>query len=144
MELTDGFAAVVEKVKREERPPSGLMTSIPKLLALLPKLTTIVKEEVVTFSTWLPLSVASFTPLLLKTSTTRPDWKLLPLTFTFWLALNVGTGFGLIELTAGLEACVEKVKRGERPPFGFTTSIPKVPAVLPRLITIVNELGFTF
>ena len=83
MELTDGFVPCVENAKRAERPPLGFKTSIPKFPGVLPRLITIVKEVGETFNICVPLSVPTFDPLLLKTSTIRPAWKLLPETCTF-------------------------------------------------------------
>jgi hypothetical protein len=80
MELTDGFGAVVENVKRDDRLPFGFTTSSPNLPGKLPRKITIVKLVAVTFCTCEPLNVPTFDPLLLKTSTVRPDWKLLPKT----------------------------------------------------------------
>src|ERR1051326_59344 len=104
MELIDGLAVWVEKPNRAERPPLGLITSMPKLPAAPPRLITIVKEVGVTLSICEPLNVPIFVPEPLKTSTVRLNWKLPPLTCTFWL-LFVTCGLdGEIELTNGFGA----------------------------------------
>ena len=83
IEFTEGFGDCVEKLNRDERMPLGLTTSIPKLPGLAPRLITIVKELGDTLSICDPLSVPTFVPEPLNTSTVRLNWKLLPLTWMF-------------------------------------------------------------